>query len=335
MPERKPPWWPENEAWPGRQRWPRWGFALFLLPILFFVLIGFFVGRRGHGGWFLWPLGILFFLFLVRRRRRPRWFPVGRLVDAAGQLADGTYTVRIPEVESGPMREVIHSFNGMAAQLEHASEQRRRWLADLGHELRNPLTVIQGELEAMIDGVHTPDRAQLAMLLDETAVMSRLLDDLRTLSLSESGELRLEIETVPISVLVADSLAPFREEATRSERRLTSDVPAGDIRVDPLRLREVLTNLIANALRHARHTVSLTAIRVSSAWNVEVADDGPGIPPDLMPRIFDRFVKGGDSKGMGLGLSIARDLIRAHGGDIQVTSSPTGTTFIVSIPDPS
>ncbi len=251
MPERKPPWWPENEAWPGRQRWPRWGFGLFLLPILFFVLIGFFVGRRGHGGWFLWPLGILFFLFLVRRRRRPRWFPVGRLVDAAGQLADGNYTVRIPDVEGGPMREVIHSFNGMAAQLEHSSEQRRRWLADLGHELRNPLTVIQGELEAMIDGVHPPDREQLAMLLDETAVMSRLLDDLRTLSLSESGQLRLEIETVPIGVLVEDALAPFREDATRSERRLTSDVPAGDIRVDPLRLREVLTNLTANALRHA------------------------------------------------------------------------------------
>lgn len=145
MPERKPPWWPENETWPGRRGWPRWGFAFVLIPIVFLVLIGFFFGRRGHSGpWLLWPLAILALFLLARRRRRPRWFPVSRLVDAAGQLADGNYTVRIPELEGGPMRDVIRSFNGMAAQLELASEQRRRWLADLGHELRNPLTVIQG-----------------------------------------------------------------------------------------------------------------------------------------------------------------------------------------------
>lgn len=335
MPERKPPWWPENEAWPGRRGWPRWGFAFLLIPIVFFVLIGFLFGRRGHSGpWLLWPLAILALFLLARRRRRPRWFPVSRLVDAAGQLADGNYTVRIPELEGGPMRDVIRSFNGMAAQLELASEQRRRWLADLGHELRNPLTVIQGELEAMLDGVHDPDHEHLAMLIDETALMSRLLDDLRTLSLSESGQLRLEKETVPIREMMEEALAPFREEAKRSGRNLSSQVPEDEIRADPLRLREVLTNLIANALRHARKDVSVSAARRDDSWRIEVRDDGPGIPSDLLPRVFERFVKGGDSKGTGLGLSIARDLVVAHGGDIEVASSPAGTTFTVSIPEP-
>ncbi|CAN5802365.1 MAG: HAMP domain-containing histidine kinase [Acidimicrobiia bacterium] len=334
MPERRPPWWPENEGWSARAGWPRWWFVLALVPIIFFVSLGFLFGRRGHGPWFLWPLGILFVVLMIRRRRSPRWFPVSRLVEAAGKLADGDYTVRVPDVERGPMRDVIQSFNGMASQLQQSSEQRRRWLADLGHELRNPLTVIQGELEAMIDGVHIADPDQLAMLLDETALMSRLLDDLRTLSLSESGELKLERESVELSDVVDDALAPFREEARRSQRNLVAEVPPGRIHADPMRLREVLTNLIANALRHARQSVSLTATRSASTWRIEVADDGPGIPPELRTRAFERFVKGGDSKGTGLGLSIARDLVKAHGGEIDISAnSEHGTTFSVSLPD--
>jgi signal transduction histidine kinase len=232
------------------------------------------------------------------------------------------------------MREVIASFNGMATRLEMASEQRRQWLADLGHELRNPLTVIQGELEAMIDGVHPPSEEQISMLLDETAVMSRLLDDLRTLSLSESGELRLEKEFVDLVEVVEDAVAPFREEARRTGRLLEVDIPPGTINVDPLRAREVFSNLIANALRHARHRVTIRAVREPSGWKVLVLDDGLGISKELLPRIFDRFVKGTDSKGTGLGLSIAKDLLVAHGGTIAVESTAdVGTTFIVNLPD--
>lgn len=333
MPNRRPQWWPDNEKWPGANRWPGWGLGLVLIPIIFFISMGFVVGRGRHGPWFLWPLGILFFVFVIRRRSRPRWFPVSRLVDAAGQLAAGDYTARVPDIQGGPMRDVIHSFNGMASQLEHSAEQRRRWLADLGHELRNPLTVIQGELEAMIDGVHQPNQEQLAMLLDEAEVMARLLDDLRTLSLTEAGELKLEMDSVEVRVIVEDVLASLRDEARRRELTLRAEVAEGTIEVDPLRLREVLSNIGRNALRHATRVVSVAAHEEGGTWSITVHDDGSGIPEHLLPRVFDRFVKGGDSKGTGLGLSIARDLVEAHGGTINAVSAPgTGTLFTITLP---
>ena len=270
---------------------------------------------------------------MARRRNRPRWFPVSRLVEAAGRLAAGDYTARVPDIEGGPMRDVTRSFNGMASQLEHSAEQRRRWLADLGHELRNPLTVIQGELEAMIDGVHQPSQEQLAMLLDETEVMGRLLDDLRTLSLTEAGELKLEKEFVEVRLLVEDVLASLRDEARRRELTLNAEIAEGTIEVDPLRLREVLSNIGRNALRHATRVVNFAAHEDGGTWSIAVHDDGPGIPEDLLPRVFDRFVKGGDSKGTGLGLSIARDLVEAHGGTLNVvSSSDAGTTFNIALP---
>jgi two-component system sensor histidine kinase BaeS len=232
------------------------------------------------------------------------------------------------------MRDVIVSFNGMAKRLEEASEQRRRWLADLGHELRNPLTVIQGELEAMVDGVHPPTSDQLNMLLDETAVMARLLDDLRTLSLSESGELKLNREPVELSQLVEDAVAPFREEARRADRKLVVDVAPGSLDVDPLRLREVIANLVANALRHSRNRVEVSAVRMSNEWQIAVFNDGPAIPDELLSRVFERFAKGSDSKGTGLGLSIAHDLIAAHGGTIAAQNvAGGGTRFTVALPD--
>ncbi|CAN5187906.1 N/A [soil metagenome] len=333
MPNRRPPWWPDNEKWPGANRWPRWGLGLVLIPIIFFISMGFLVGRGRHGPWFLWPMGILFFVALARRRNRPRWFPVSRLVDAAGRLAAGDYTVRVPDIQGGPMRDVIHSFNGMASQLEHSAEQRRRWLADLGHELRNPLTVIQGELEAMIDGVHQPNQEQLAMLLDEAGVMARLLDDLRTLSLTEAGELKLEKDLVEVRVIVEEVLASLRDVARRRELTLLSEIAEGTIEVDPFRLREVLSNIGTNALRHANRVVSVAAHEERGTWSITVHDDGPGISEHLLPRVFDRFVKGGNSKGTGLGLSIARALVEAHGGTINVVSSPgTGTLFTITLP---
>jgi signal transduction histidine kinase len=329
MRSRPPHWWPKDERFHPQ---PRRGWWLFvLIPISFFLFLGFLAGR-GHGPWFLWPLGILLLIgFLSRRRSQPRWFPVSRLVDAASKLADGDYSARVEAVEGGPMREVINSFNGMATRLEESAEQRRRWLADLGHELRNPLTVIQGELEAMLDGVHEPNREQLAMLLDETELMSRLLDDLRTLSLSEAGQLRLEKEVVSLSDIVEDALAPLQDEARRRGLALSSQIQPGTIEADPLRLRAVLSNLASNAIRHAKQVVAVSAELRGDQWTVSVQDDGPGIPDDLLSHVFERFVKGSDSKGTGLGLSIAKDLVEAHLGTISVVAD-RGTRFTLSLP---
>jgi two-component system OmpR family sensor kinase/two-component system sensor histidine kinase BaeS len=307
-------------------------FVLFVVGGL--VGFGFVMGSSFHRPWFLWPLGVIAFLFFARFGR-PRLFPVGRLVDAASQLSNGDYTVRVPEVESGPMRQVVRSFNGMAERLEKSSEQRRRLMADVGHELRTPLTVIQGELEAMADGVHPVSPDQIEMLLDETRLLARLIDDLRVLSLSEAGELELDIESIEAGALVADAMASYQALAARSNITLTATADPGSVLADPLRLHEVLANVIANAIRHtpAGGTVTVTATSTPAGWLFDVSDTGTGISAEQLPLIFERFAKGADSHGTGLGLSIARELVRAHGGEMTASSIVgQGTTIEFSIP---
>jgi len=338
MPDRgawrgRPPWWPEGEDWPRRARWSRFlAFALIVVVVL--VGLGFVMGSGFHRPWFLWPLGVIAF-FVFARFGRPRFFPVGRLVDAAAKLSDGDYSARVPEVEGGPMRQVVRSFNGMAERLEKSSEQRRRLLADVGHELRTPLTVIQGELEAMADGVHPFSPEQIEVLLDETRLLARLIDDLRVLSLSEGGELKLDIESIEAGTLVADAIASYQALAARSNITLTATADTGSLLADPLRLHEVLANVIANAIRHtpAGGTVAVTATSFPTGWMFLVSDTGTGIPAEQLPLIFERFAKGADSHGTGLGLSIARELVRAHGGEMKASSIVgQGTTIEFSIP---
>ena len=329
----RPPWWPEGEDWPRHGRRPPL-FAFALIGVAALVGLGFVMGSGFHRPWFLWPLGVIAFLVFARRGR-PRFFPVGRLVDAAAKLSAGDYSVRVPDVEGGPMRQVVRSFNGMAERLEKSSEQRTRLLADVGHELRTPLTVIQGELEAMADGVHPASPEQIDMLLDETRLLARLIDDLRVLSLSEAGELPLETELIEPRILVADAVAAYQALAARSRVTLNSSAEAGSLQADPLRLREVLENVIANAVRHTLPGGAVTVTAASSAgrWLFSVRDTGVGIPPEQLPLVFERFVKGADSRGTGLGLSIARELVRAHGGEITAASVPGhGTTIEFSIP---
>ena len=330
---RRPPWWPEGEDW-RRRKGGRRSFPVFVLIVVFLLTLGYAFGSGFHRPWFLWPLGLIAFIIFARSGR-PRFFPVGRLVEAAAKLSDGDYSARVPEVEGGPMRQVIRSFNGMAERLEQSSEQRRRLLADVGHELRTPLTVIQGELEAMTDGVHPVSRAQLEMLLDETRLLARLIDDLRILSLSEAGELRLEKELIEPGALLRDAVGPYLASAARSGITIESRADAGLVLADPLRLREVLANVVTNAIRHTPvgGVVSLTATTSSPDWSFAITDTGSGIAPEHLPKIFERFVKGSDSRGTGLGLSIARELVRAHGGDMTATSVPgMGTTIEFSIP---
>jgi signal transduction histidine kinase len=267
---------------------------------------------------------------------RPRYFPVGKLIDASGKLAAGDYTVRVPEVEGGPMSRVVQSFNGMAERLEQSSEQRRRLLADLGHELRTPLTVIQGELEAMTDGVHPINQSQIEMLLEETRLLGRLVDDLRVLSLTEAGELALEKEAVEAAVVVDDAVGPYVSTAARIGVEIQTYSDHGALVADSFRIREVLANLITNAIRHTRAggSVEVSATRSGNGWRFAVRDTGTGIPLDALPHIFERFAKGRDSRGTGLGLSIARDLVRAHGGEMTASSEEgVGTVIEFTIPD--
>ena len=266
--------------------------------------------------------------------------PFADLIEAAGRVEGGDYAVRVPEGVAGPppVRALVRSFNGMTARLEANEHQRRTLLADIGHELRTPLTVLQGELEAMLDGVHAADPQHLEAALDETRVLSRLVDDLRTLALADAGTLALHREPTDLDILVQEIALSMRPAGDTGGPTIATDaadeLPLAD--VDPVRIREVLTNLVGNALRYAPpgSAVTISTHRGEGAQTVllSVTDAGPGIPPDLLPHVFDRFARGAESRGSGLGLAIARQLVEAHGGHIGAESSPAGTRFWFDLP---
>jgi two-component system sensor histidine kinase BaeS len=260
--------------------------------------------------------------------------PLGELVDAAGRVEAGDYAVRVPDDQRGPaeLRHLARAFNTMTARLESDDARRRRLLADVGHELRTPLAVIQGHLEAMLDGVYPADEAHLRPILDETRVMARLIDDLRTVSLAEAGALPLHREPTDVAIVVAEVARSFQPRGEAAGVHVVAetpdDLPLVDL--DPIRIREVVANLVDNAIRYAGTggTVRISATQADAAIAVEVADTGPGIAADLLPSVFDRFSKSAESRGSGLGLAIARAIVEAHGGRISADSPPAGGTRI-------
>jgi two-component system, OmpR family, sensor histidine kinase BaeS len=317
------------------------GIALFLIimgPFLGVFFANLFGGFRGPGRLVLGGLAVLALIGLVvfaRNRFGRTWAPIGALIDATKRLGDGETGVRIPITEPGPLAAVSGSFNRMAARLEEEDERRRRLLADLGHELRTPLTVIRGEIEAVIDGLH--DRESLSNVIDEVDLMERLLEDLRVLTLAEAGRLQLHREPTDIEAVIGDVVGSF--STTSDARNITSQVEmepgVGELDVDPYRLRQVLSNLVSNALNHMQEggRLEVSARQDGASARIEVADSGPGIPPDRLEQVFERFVKSGDSTGSGLGLSIARDLVEAHGGTIAAANRPEGgAVFTITLP---
>jgi two-component system, OmpR family, sensor histidine kinase BaeS len=259
--------------------------------------------------------------------------PLGRVMEAADRVAEGDYTVRVEERGTAPMRALARSFNTMTGRLAGHDRLRRDLMADIAHELRTPLTVVQGTLEGLIDGVYTRDARYLQQMLEEVHVLSRLIEDLRTLALSDSGALKLQKEPTDLAALVRGVADGFNADGATRGVALRIDAPndSVSVNVDPVRMREVSSNLLSNALRRTPAGGSVT-VRLSAvppgATNVEVTDTGPGMTPEAIARVFDRFYKGSDSRGSGLGLTIARSLVTAHGGSIRASSPPVGGTTI-------
>ena len=199
------------------------------------------------------------------------------------------------------------------------------------------MAVIQGNAEAIVDGGYPADAEHLGTILEETRVLSRLIEDLRTLSLAEAGTLTLHREPTDLAILAAEVGRSFEQLAGASGARIDVDAPDDLplLDVDPIRLREVLANLVANALRYAGSggTVRIGGRATQAGVELEVVDDGPGIPEDLLPTVFDRFAKAPESRGSGLGLAIARAIVEAHGGRISADSGPgEGTTIRIVLP---
>jgi signal transduction histidine kinase len=207
---------------------------------------------------------------------------------------------------------------------------RRQLMADVAHELRTPLAILQGRIEGLLDGVYPRDEARLGELLEETCHLSRLVEDLGTLAHAEAGVLDLRKEAVDLGDLVRDAAAALPRPIAVE---VPADLPA--VEADPVRIRQVLLNLLANALRHTPEDgdVSVQVEARPQRVLIRVRDSGSGIAAEDLPRIFERFQKGSGSRGSGLGLAIARKLVLAHGGDIGIESAPgKGTEVTVSLP---
>jgi signal transduction histidine kinase len=355
----RPPWWPEGHAWPhhggfdarhpGRARFFRTvaliAGTVFLLATLGVATLAWLLtSRAGLPQWAAPVLALIVFwaaamiavgLFGAMRRFGS---PLGAVMDAADRVAGGDYTVRISEWGPPPIRALARSFNTMTERLQHADRQRRDLMADVAHELRTPLTVLRGRLEGLLDGVYPRDDEQLSQLVDDTRVLSRLIDDLRTLALSDAGVLPLQKEPTDIAGLAADVVRSLDADALGKGITLGVDMAsssAAAVDLDPVRIREVLTNLLSNAIRHTRPggTVTLHTRLEPDRAVLSVSDTGEGMAPDEAAHMFDRFFKGADSRGSGLGLTIARGLVHAHGGEISATSQPGhGTTVTVVLP---
>jgi len=294
-------------------------------------------GAPGPFPFFFFPLVVVVAILLLGRTFRGVALPVGDLIAAAGRVEAGNYDARVGESGPREMRSLARAFNAMAARLQANESARKQLLADVTHELRTPLTVMQGNVEALLDGVHPADSAHIAPILEETKVLARLLDDLRTLSLAESGALALHREPVDIASIAHDVVAVFADQAQRAGVALSSSSTGATVSdVDPLRIREVVVNLVSNALRYTppAGAVAIEIRRTSAAVEVTVADTGSGIAPDAVGGIFERFSRSTDSPGAGLGLAIAKSLVEAHRGTIRAESVPgQGTRLVFTLPD--
>ena len=282
---------------------------------------------------------LLFIVLVVRAGRRFRRMAVnvGELVDAAGRIEAGDYGVQVAQRGPREVRTLARAFNAMSARLATTDRNRRAFVADLTHEFRTPLAIIRGQAEGIGDGLYPGDQPHVAPILDATASLETLVEALGTMTLADVGSLRLQREPVEVGVLVNSSLAAFQSLADNGGVRLTAEIAPGTpaIDADPVRIRSVLANLLSNAIRHtpAGGSVSVRASRAGETVTIAVRDTGEGIPEDVRSRVFERFVKGPGSPGAGLGLAIAKDIVTAHGGSIDLTSEQgKGTEVRVTLP---
>lgn len=268
--------------------------------------------------------------------------PVSAMSRAAHQIGQGDLNVSVPVRGSQELRELAVTFNTMAADLRHAEELRRNLMADISHELRTPLAALEGELRAALDQVQPLDGAALAHLYGQTRHLIRLVNDLRELALAESRELPLALQPTDLAALVGETLQVLAPLADDNGVRLSGDVTSlPQACVDPTRIRQVLFNLLTNALRHtpAGGTVVVTGASAGGELRLVVRDSGEGLAPEQIAVVFERFYREDRSRsretgGTGLGLAIVKAICEAHGGRVEAHSAGKGQgcTFVVSLP---
>lgn len=282
--------------------------------------------------------GILLVIFMSRRMLAS----IGSLTTAARGLGSGDLSSRADVKGSDEIAELGRTFNSMADALEESERQRQSLVSDVAHELRTPLSNIQGHIEAMQDGLLKPDADNLETVHLQALHLNRLVDDLRLLAQSEAQELRLDLSPASVGEIVQRVTTSFRARAEAEEVRLETMVEEAlpTVAVDRVRIEQVLANLVDNAIRHTPPggRVAVAASQAAGSIRVEVTDTGPGIPSEALPHVFDRLYRVDPSRdrgtgGSGLGLTIARQLVKAHGGAIRAESvEGRGSRFAFNLP---
>jgi two-component system OmpR family sensor kinase len=283
-------------------------------------------------------VAILLGLFLTRQFTKP----IRALKKGAARIASGDLAYRAEVKSRDEFGELAKSFNSMAASLDSSEQSRRRLFADIAHELRTPLSVIGGTVDAMLDGVYEPNPDNLTSIKEETEVLTRLVAELRDLTLAESGHLKLEIEPTNLAELVQRRVSQAEVIARGKNISLRTDITEGlpEIEADGRRMEQVVANLLDNALNHTPSggTVTVAVSPDKDGVLVSVADTGAGIPAEHLPYIFERFYKVDDARsrktgGAGLGLAIAKQMVELHGGRIRVESEVgKGSKFSFTLP---
>ncbi|MDL1910052.1 HAMP domain-containing histidine kinase [Chloroflexi bacterium CFX6] len=348
---------PRTHSLPRHRSGRRFGlFALFFFAV-FLCFVGgasaslfelFTQNSAARQSWLLLcgaPVGVVIVLFIIIINLYMRFGkPLQSMFNAIDSVAEGNLSARVPENKSDMFSELFKRFNKMVVELERAEKQRRNLTADIAHELRTPLHIIQGNLEGVLDGVYQPTPEHINNTLDETRLLTRLVNDLQTLSLAETGQLPLHPTRFLLADLINDLTSSFSAQAASLGIDLKTSLadPNQQLTADYDRLNQVLSNLISNALRHTPSggVVSIQTEPIHNSANhqlrITITDTGSGIPAEDLPFIFDRFWRGDRSRSerthSGLGLAIAKQLIHAHGGTIDVKSETgKGTTFIIEL----
>lgn len=258
--------------------------------------------------------------------------PITRIAKAARRLGEGKLDVRVPVSGSQEIRELAEAFNKMADDLQHAEALRTNLMADVSHELRTPLTVLEGNLRAALDKVVPLDEAEVANLYGQTRHLIRLVNDLRELSLAESGQLPLEKIPSNLNDLVTETLLALEPLAVDRGVTLSNEVsPLPELTIDPFRIRQVLFNLLSNALQHTPKNgkVIIGGRTDAGSVSISVLDDGEGLETGQLKAVFDRFYRADKSRsretgGTGLGLAIVKAIVEAHGGQVEAHSAGKG-----------
>ena len=322
---------------------------LFVLASLFGLLFGrvnMFGGGPESGGfrWVAaWWLGFIAVSWagriVARRYARRITGPLRSMGNAARSLAAGNYAVRVPKPTETELADLAGDINALAEELEQTEHQRLQLIGDVAHELRTPLQTIEGSMEALLDGVVEPSEEVFAAIAEEAARLKRLAFDLSNLSKSEEGSLGLDRQPLDLRGEVGDvmELLDHQFEAKGVDLALRSGAPVA-VDADPDRLAQILTNVIGNALAYTDSggSVTVDVVQRNGTASVVVDDTGRGLAPDDVEHIFERFYRVDDrtSTGTGVGLTIARTLARAHGGDIHATSPGLGkgSRFEIQLP---